>query len=256
MRVNPLRCVLVATLLVGMLGQAKAKSLGEPTVEPWSENAWTKVVQDPLYTHSGQHVLSAMASLVTGDDLSWLIGVGGKYGYFITESWTIEVSGLYLFHPARSLASALGGDLNIHYPDRQRMEWEVAVLGGWHPIRGKMTLMDSSLGYFDIGIVAGIGIIGTVEELRRDNWASRKRLGPLGLIGLDVMIQLAAPVDLRASWLVHLFAFRGDNVEAPMEVSLGFTFFLGPGAKASEAGTVGKCLLNPITDQGQSSCQE
>lgn len=220
---------LICILLFGFDGNAQTpKGAKEeiPVLTPWDESKWTKVIQDRQYEKSSKHIFSLYGGVIPNDDLFWVIPIGGRYGYFFTETIAVEVSGAYQFSFGNNMKSALEPDTWRYFNPYMALKWYANVGGLWYPIYGKMALLGSNLGHFDIGIKASIGAIGAKMTKFEKDYIKHKWVTDFaGQFGFDAITYLSRYIGLRTTLTIFMFDSEGKNLFLPVELSFGLTFF-------------------------------
>lgn len=203
----------------------EAEQFDPEMLESWDESKWTKVIQNRSFEKAQRHILTVYGGLVPNDDLHWLMPVGLRYGYLFTEMLGLEIEGAYLFSADTNLKGKLDKDADQFDPYR-RLHWYVTANFYWYPIHGKMALLGSALGHFDIGLRAGIGAIGSkFHEFVGAGHKWSDDVDIMGNVGLVGMVYLSRHLALRLDFVVYLFDVSASNLTAPVELTLGLSVF-------------------------------
>ena len=116
------------------------------------------VVQNRRYTKSGRFFLSANGGVPFNDAFSAGSIYSANFGYFFNERW-----GLDLEYKSGSLSdndsTKLFNDRYGIYPDHNVFASSQIISGTLVPFYAKMSFMDSSIIYFDMGFSLGAGML-------------------------------------------------------------------------------------------------
>jgi len=219
------------------LAQDSGRPVSKNASAEKGENDWTSVVQDRKFEKSGAHLLRVTAGLIPNDDIHWSLPISLEYGYFITETLAIGLTGAYLLDFDKKLKNSLGNDLDQYYQAQQKLQWRAHITGSWYPIHGKMASVGNTQVSYDLGLKIGLGVIGSSIRKHGEIIEERKKIDFSGLLGIQGMLFLTRYLALTMDVTTYLFMSSGDNFSIPVEISLGLAFLLGTPEKeeASDA---------------------
>jgi outer membrane beta-barrel protein len=196
----------------------------------WDEAGWARAIQHRAWDRTDRHSLSVLVGLGVGDDLYWLFPTGLRYQYAFTATLAIEVEGAYVFAvPSSRMKGFADEDLKRHSPDTMQMQWYTVVDAAWYPIHGKLALLGSGIGHFDLGIRAGIGAMGSlVQDYRQAPSPREHHVDPCGVFGISAMAYLSSYLSLRIDLSLFAMDTPGDNLIVPFMIAMGLEVFPVP----------------------------
>jgi outer membrane beta-barrel protein len=191
------------------------------------------VVQNRLYSKSHKVELGFFGGLTSSDPFLNTKQLGGSLGYHISELWAVHALAWKSFTSPSSAQTELSKDLGGALPDTNEPQAFYGGEVGFSPIYGKLSLMGSSIIYYDFHLLAGGGATKT---------QSGTYMTPLA--GLGQQIWVANWMSLRIDY--RLMTYQEDvlekNTGAPTPVggvveagrrnwtntvTLGVTFLVG-----------------------------
>lgn len=191
----------------------------------WAEQRRVRVLQRRLYQTDGDFQLSLYVGSVPNDPFLNYFPVGLRFGYHLSETLAVELSGAYNIETQTDLADFLDetGDVSVFLRDIQKWRANVAIL--WSPIYGKFSFAGTKLAHFDWFLGAGVGVVG-VENPSTDNLNDVSTgVKPEVAIITGWNLHLTQRWALRLDYRQFIFQKEDGGVAFPSELSLGGSFF-------------------------------
>ncbi len=229
--------LLVAYATIGLAGQpafaqdATGQDVEQPTMQEdidsfWASRRHVRVLQRRLYETAGDFQFTLALGAIPNDPFLKYFPMGGRFGYHVSESIALELSGAYNVQSQTDLADFLDqtGDVDVFLRDEQLWRANIAAL--WSPIYGKFSFLGTKLAHFDWFFVAGFGVVQTrsPEEgflgVRHIN-----EIKPEAVLGTGWNLHLSQRFALRWDYRQFIFQKEAGGVALPSELSLGASFF-------------------------------
>ncbi len=132
------------------------------------------VVQNRRYVKAERFYLTAAAGIPFNDPYSTGTLVNGSLGYFFNERWGLEAT-----YNSASLkdndAVKQFVDTYAAIPDHNILKSSYFLSGIWVPFYAKMSVLDKSIIYFDMGLSVGVGTLD-YEISQAEGNVSKKHL--------------------------------------------------------------------------------
>lgn len=234
------KAILVSTLLSAMLLATTPAWASDPEkVEEaldryWSEREMPVIAGDQLFTVENKLEFTVFGGIVPNDPFTSYFPVGLRTGYSFDGIWGIELDFAYLgeLNVNSELTDFLidegaGIRRDVDLGDHQVLRADLVAV--FSPLYGKWSLQTYKISHFDLFIVAGVGMV-MVEEPAFDEGNPDPRAEPEtgvnfeGLFGAGFRFWLTEYVGLRidARWM--FYTNFEDEIQAPAEITLGFSF--------------------------------
>lgn len=141
---------------------SKVKSLTDLNkLAPFSD---VSVIQKKYLPKTERFQLYAAGGLTTNSP--WFLNLGAKInlGYYFSESFGIELSGMFLSNSERDAAKEIRTNNNLQ-PDKFVVtKYNVGLDMVWSPIYGKITNLDNEIIPFDMYFALGAGTSSTTAQ--------------------------------------------------------------------------------------------
>lgn len=157
------------------------------------------VVQNRLFSKANRFSLSGSYGMGLNDSWSDNPTKGFNLGYYFSERWGIELN--YTSTDSKDNKAVERLVAQTGYPNHNLVKDFYGVAVNWVPFYAKMSFLNSSIVYFDMGVSLGAGMIN-YEQLR-DNGNSMKS-SPAVSINLTQQFFLNKWLAIRADYR-HLF---------------------------------------------------
>lgn len=237
-----LRWTFVLALAVAAFGvdsTAFAQTAGSedgaaPTLEGdldtfWAAQRRVRVLQRRLYETAREAQLTLYVGTIPNDPFLKYYPIGLRFGYHITESIAVELSGAYNLDSNTDLADFLdeeGDGISVFLRDVQKWRANFAVL--WSPIYGKFSFLGTKLAHFDWFFGAGVGVLGA-ENPQTGNVTNfnvfTTSVKPEVVLATGWNLHLHQRWALRLDYRQFIFQKESGGVAMPSEISLGGSFF-------------------------------
>lgn len=235
--------VLFAAIPVATGQEVEKTVLDQKLDKVWGKERDLKVIQKRVFEKANRHEIGVLVGIIPNDSFFNYFPVGLRYDYFFLESVALEIAGAYVPSTESALRSDLmkfsgGAVSSVQIPER--VNWYAGLNVYWAPVHGKVSLFTSKLTSFDIGLLVGLGLIGSeyYDNLAK-SWKTRKSYDnavPFNLmanLGLGFHLFLTEYLALRLDYRHYIFpAYPGkgnsewsDGVRSLAEVTLGLGYF-------------------------------
>ncbi len=202
----------------------------------WNAEQKVSSLQNPMYERKGGFEAALHLGIVPNDSFYFPKSVGGRLGFFFTDTLSVEAGFSYLFNANSDLQAFLvavpGGkngptDLTKGAKKAPQMTWLSSVDLAWSPFHGKLGIFASKLSNFDIGFVGGLGIIGAKIDTSDGNEdlpaVSATKFG--GHWGATLRFYVTRWLNIRTDYRQFLYVpDQGKPFLAPVEFTLGVAF--------------------------------
>lgn len=201
----------------------------------WNAEQKVTSLQNPLYERKGGFEAALHFGVVPNDSFYFPKAVGGRLGYFFTDTLSVEAGFSYLLTSNSDLQAFLvavpGGkngptDLTAGAKKAPVMNWLSSVDLAWAPLHGKFGIFASKLSNFDLGFVAGLGLINANIDTSADGEtpaAAAMKVG--GHWGATLRFYLTRWLSIRTDYRQFLYFPASDKpFLAPVEFTLGVAF--------------------------------
>lgn len=135
------------------------------------------VVQNRLYSKSGRLLLSANFGTLINDPWSTGQAYGGSAAYYLSEHFGIE--GIFDYVNSTDNTASQRLITKGAYPDNNKINQFFGVNFLWAPVYAKMSLMSSTIIYFDMQFGLGAGFQSYVQQ--RDDGNQTKQAAAVEL---------------------------------------------------------------------------
>ena len=205
----------------------------------WSIDRDLDVLRDRLHTRAGRVHVGLTAGVLSSEPFLWYIPVGARVGYFLDDSFGIELHGQFLITQTTELTDFIEAErednFDVAIDANDRFIWRANAVATWHPLYGKLALLQRKLAHLDFNLVGGIGVSG-VERPQPNRAAADVTVNPELVLGAGVSFYLYEGLTLRAEGRGYL----GPNaqittteelenrapIQFPIEFVLGVTYAL------------------------------
>lgn len=233
--------VLCAFVPVAM-GQESATPLDQYLDKVWGQEREVKVIEKRVFEKDHRHEIGFHVGMIPNDPFFNYFPVGLRYDYFVMESLSIELAGAYVPSMDSGVLSDLikfsGDALDPSSNIPEKLEWYAGIDVYWAPIHGKVALLTSKLTSFDIGLLVGLGVIGTKiwAESQYETRLSYDGTVPFNLmlnVGVSTHWFLTDYLAVRLDYRHYIFpAYPGEGgsewgngVRSLAELTIGLGYF-------------------------------
>ncbi len=215
-------------------GDSSEQSSEANKPDPSDPNYWSKVrgvrtVQKREFQKVGRFAVSAYGGMIPNNIFEQYFPVGLRLNYYILENLGLEVAGSYAFASQTDVEGVLkeGGASGLRLAGIQIAHSNVGVV--WSPFYGKVAFYDEAIGYLDMYLFGGAGVVLTKAETDFNQARSEitPSVKPEGVMGAGLAFYFLNHAAIRLDF--RQFAFQKTEgvtgVANPSEVSLGFGWF-------------------------------
>jgi outer membrane beta-barrel protein len=192
----------------GQLPQAPATGEEKVDVSDLEKKYWStkdtdfNVVQNRLYSKANRFLLSANFGTLINDPWSTGQVYAGSAAYFLTEHLGVEL--LFDYANTQDNSATRGLIAKTAYPDFNRVTQFIGLNAVWAPFYAKMSVLTSTIIYFDMSISLGVGMQAYVQQ--RDD-GNQTRQAPAAELDVTQHFYLnkhfAVRVDLKNRWYTN-----------------------------------------------------
>lgn len=190
----------------------------------WGAKRKVRVVQRRLHAKDSRHEVTAFGGIIPNDPFLFYYMAGARYGYFASESFSLELTYAKPFLKDTDLGSFLEDTFpkidDVQENDRfQHMAHADLV---WTPFYGKMAFLSTKLIHFDLGMFLGAGWLNT-QYLNKETAVSETRHTIEGNVGAGFRFHIMDYFTLRFD--VHQYFFKKvqGGLSHPTMLSFGLS---------------------------------
>jgi len=227
-------------LAVGLL--ASASAFAEETLpidreldKYWNVEQAVPALENPLFERKGGFEGSVHGGIVPNDSFYLPKPIGLRLAYFLTDSVSIEAGYSYLMNADSDLqyflthaAKTQKGWVNL--TDGVRKSPQMTMLSSldvsFAPVHGKFGIFTSKISSFDLGISAGVGMIGVKTDASVDGQGTpAQQYKAAGHWGAGFRFYLTRWLNIRTDYKQFLYwPESGKSFLSPIEFTLGVAF--------------------------------
>lgn len=175
--------------------------LKEQLQEYWSVDRELPGVTNRLHTREGKLSVGVYTGLMSSEPFYWYIPVGARVSYYLSDSFGVEVGGQYSLAQNTELTDALEGlredSFDVALDGQDKYIWRANLVATWHPLYGKLALLQRKLSHFDLKLQGGVGAVGM-------NRPNATRTAVESTVGLDVVLGAGASFFLTDAVTLRL----------------------------------------------------
>ena len=218
----------------GGSGDEEKKAKGPDRDDPhyWAKVREIHTVQKRYLQKVGRFSASVYGGVIPNNIFERYYPVGLRLDYFILENIGIEVAGARAFKAPTSLEGVMDEDAGVNskavrVADSQVWHTNFGLL--WSPFYGKTSFYENKIGYFDMYLFGGAGLVVTktpdVANQPEDEVPSYVK--PEGVLGAGLAFYAINNATVRLDYRQFIFQKVSGvgGVANPSEVSLGFGWF-------------------------------
>lgn len=174
--------------------------LKEQLQEYWSVDRELPGVTNRLYTREGKVHAGLYTGLMTSEPFYWYIPIGARVGYYLSDSFGLELGGQLSLAQNTELTDALESlrreSFDVALDGQDKYIWRANLVATWHPLYGKLALLQRKLSHFDLKVQGGLGASG-LERPDATRSAVESTVGLEVVLGIGASFFLSDMVTLR-----------------------------------------------------------
>lgn len=238
-----LNLTLLALVSLATLGFAQESFAQETGNEPidkeldkyWNVEQKVPTLQNPRFERKGGLEAALHFGVIPNDSFYLPKTLGARLGYFFTDTISVEVGFSYLLQSKSDLQTFLTAaprgtktvDLTQGAGKAPLMNWTGSADLAWAPFHGKLGIFATKLTNFDLGFVAGVGIINATIDNSLDGDVALENLPQAvkvaGHWGATLRFYVLRWLNVRLDY--RQFAYKpAEKFLSPVELSLGVAF--------------------------------
>lgn len=199
----------------------------------WSEVRKIQTVQKRQFQKVGRFAVSVYGGMIPNNIFEQYFPVGVRLNYYILENLGLELAGSYAFSSQTAVEGVLKeggqgiGASGLRLAGIQIAHSNFGLV--WSPFYGKVSFYDETIGYFDMYLFGGAGVVLTKAETQFNQPRSQitPSVKPEGVMGAGLAFYFLNNASIRLDF--RQFAFQKtkgvQGVANPSEVSLGLGWF-------------------------------
>ena len=214
--------VVAAALVLGCLvcagSTATAADGDEEEVEEqldqyWSTDRELSTIRDRQFSRAGRGSIGLFVGLLSSEPFYWYNPVGLRGGYYFSNYYGVEVEGSYmdvesiLYHRT-DLTDFLEAARQDAFDDEMHTEdrflWRAHAMFMWHPLYGKLSLLQRKLSHFDFNLGVGLGAIG-VQRPNATRTAPSQTVTPDLVVGGGIQFFATDSINIRLEGRGYLY---------------------------------------------------
>jgi len=233
--------------------QEERTTLDKELDKVWGKERDLRIIQKRAFEKDLRHAVGFYVGVIPSNPFFNYFPVGLRYDYFPMESVAIEVSGAYVPSAVSAHAESIkdvSGRRVLSVDVGDRVQWYAGLNAHWIPIHAKVNILNKKLTSLDLGITAGLGLMGSqVRETEADSWKTRWSYNgavPFNLqfnLGLGLHWFLTDYLAIRLDYRNYIYpkypgapttdtvtgkkkypSEWGNNVESLSEISIGLSY--------------------------------
>ncbi|MGM0555134.1 MAG: outer membrane beta-barrel domain-containing protein [Myxococcota bacterium] len=246
---SPLRwtVMLLAVCAVMFTGATAMAADGDEKVkerldEYWSSERDLPSLEERMYDREGKVSVGAFAGVLSSEPFFWYVPVGLRAGYHFTNEYGIEVEGSFmdaegLLHHQTSLSDFLttsrGDSFDLATDTEDRFKWRAHAMFMWHPLYGKLAVLQRKLSHFDFNLGIGAGAV-SVQRPNATRTDFETTIQPEVVLGGGVQFFATEALTLRLEGRGYIYQGAetptaqsfGERLQVPTEflAGVGYTF--------------------------------
>jgi len=225
----------LAALAVPTLAQAESKEpIDKELAKYWDTDQAVLSLNNPLFERKGGFEGTLKFGTVPNDNFYLFTSVGGRVGYFITDTVALEGDFSYLMSSPSKIGSYLtcvnGDQANcIDLTDGAqkvpKLNWMGALDVSYSPFHGKFGIFDKKLTSFDLSLSLGVGVVNVNIDESVGNKAAVAMMKVAGHWGAGFRFYLTRFLNLHVDYKQYLYVPQTSvSFLAPAEFTLGVAF--------------------------------
>lgn len=227
----------VATVALA-LGPGTAFAAGEPIdkelAKYWDPDQAVISLNNPLFERKGGFEGLVKVGTVPNDNFYLFTSVGGRVGYFLTDTVAVEADFSYLMPSPSKIGAYLvcvNGDaahcIDLTHGAQKvpKLNWTGALDLAYSPFHGKFGIFDKKLTSFDLSLSAGVGLVNVDIDESAGNKPAEQMMKPAGHWGAGFRFYLTRFLNLHVDYKQFIYSPQASVAFlAPVEFSLGLAF--------------------------------
>ena len=149
-------CVLLGVMVAG---QARAQTTDDT-------EKYIRVVQQKPFMKALRAEVAPTFYACLNETLTSHLGVGAVARFHITDEWAVGLDYVKYFGRLSTLAADVGNEFDV-YPEKRLMDFFAGAHVTYAPILGKFLLFNGPVIYWDLYLLAGIGMTRTGADANR-----------------------------------------------------------------------------------------
>ncbi len=222
----------LASLALPTLAQAEQKEpIDKELAKYWDTDQAVLSLNNPLYERKGGFEGMVKFGTVPNDNFYLFTSVGGRVGYFITDTVAIEGDFSYLMSSPSKIGSYLtcvNGDqancIDLTHGAQKvpKLNWLGALDVSYSPFHGKFGIFDKKLTSFDLSLSLGVGMVNVDIDESVGNKAAVAMTKVAGHWGAGFRFYLTRFLNLHLDYKQYLYVPQSSvSFLAPAEFTLG-----------------------------------
>jgi outer membrane beta-barrel protein len=221
----------LTALVAPSLAQAESKEpIDKELAKYWDADQAVLSLNNPLYERKGGFEGTVKLGTVPNDNFYLFTSVGGRVGYFITDTVALEGDFSYMMSSPSKIGSYLtcvnGGapciDLTHGAQKVPKLNWLGALDVAYSPFHGKFGIFDKKLTSFDLSLSLGVGMVNVDIDESVGNKPAVAMMKVAGHWGAGFRFYLTRFLNLHIDYKQYLYVPQSSvSFLAPAEFTLG-----------------------------------
>lgn len=188
------------------------------TVQAQSDDYDVIAIKKKYFLKAKRHEFGLNVGVIPNDSFSTGVPLGGHWGYHLSESFALELSGGYNISFNTDATNTLENNFGIT-PSIDELNYYGELHAAWSPIYGKLSFLTKKIIYFDMSFYAG----GGVSDL------SMTGLNPHLTFGISPRFVLnkwmALRFDIKDNVIIRTSPGTRNTIKQVLFVMAGLHFF-------------------------------
>jgi outer membrane beta-barrel protein len=143
--------------LLGLLAAVPARAQSTDDTEKY-----IRVVQQKPFVKALRAEAEPFFVACLNERLASHLGVGATLRFHIDDEWSVGLDYIKYFGNLSQLATDIGNQYDV-YPEKSLMDYYAGAHATWTPLTGKFLLFNGPVVFWDLYLLAGVGVTRTVN---------------------------------------------------------------------------------------------
>lgn len=205
----------------------------ERLAEYWSPERDLPTLDSRAYARDGRFAVGLFGGLLPSEPFHWYIPLGARGSYHFANEYGVEIEGSYALARDTNLTEYIKGE-DRYKQIEDLTVWRAHAMFTWHPLYGKLSVLQRKLSHFDFNVGVGLGVAGVDRPDVSNVEDVSSAVVPEMVFGAGVQFFATDALSIRVDGRGHVYqgaetateSSFGERLEAPIEflLGVGYTF--------------------------------
>ncbi len=210
--------------------------------EYWASDRDLPSLEERMYEREGKVSVGLFAGVLSSEPFYWYVPVGLRGSYHFTNEYGVEVEASFMnvegvFYHETSLTDFLRDSredaFNPTTDTEDRFQWRAHAMFQWHPLYGKLAVLQRKLSHFDFNLGIGAGVV-SVQRPNATRTEVSSTVQPEVVLGGGVQFFATESLTVRLEGRGYFYQGAetptaqsfGERLQVPTEflAGVGYTF--------------------------------